>query len=86
LIAGARALRRKLRRYRPGVIAFLGVTAYRTAFQLPKATIGKQEERIEDVPIWVLPNPSGLNAHFQIEELAALFATLRESLIVEAPE
>lgn len=80
LIAGARSLRGKLRRYRPGIIAFLGVTAYRAAFQLPKATLGKQEERIENVPIWVLPNPSGLNAHFQIAELAALFAQVRESM------
>ena len=60
------ALQRKLRRHRPGIIAFLGVTAYRTAFQRPDAKLGKQEECLGDVPIWVLPNPSGLNAHFQL--------------------
>jgi double-stranded uracil-DNA glycosylase len=80
LIAGARALQRKVRRYHPAVIAFLGVTAYRTAFQRPKAKLGQQQERLGDVPIWVLPNPSGLNAHFQLADLAEQFAELRQSL------
>lgn len=80
LVAGARALERKVRRYRPTVVAVLGITAYRTAFQRPKAKLGEQEERIAAARVWVLPNPSGLNAHFQLAQLAEQFADLRRSV------
>ena len=80
LMAGARSLQRKVRRYRPAVLAVLGVTAYRTAFQRPKAKLGEQEEHIGDAALWVLPNPSGLNAHFQLAQLAEQFGELRHSL------
>lgn len=78
IVAGGEKLRAKVLRYRPRVLAVLGVGAYRTAFNLPKATIGRQEERIGDTVLWVLPNPSGLNAHYQAPALARLFRELRE--------
>ncbi len=74
---GARRLARKARRYRPRFLAFLGVTAYRTAFRRKDATLGRQKERIGHSGAWVLPNPSGLNAHYQIADLARLLAELR---------
>jgi double-stranded uracil-DNA glycosylase len=80
LQAGAGRLRRKIRRYRPKVVAFLGVTAYRVAFQRPQANLGRQQETIADAGVWVLPNPSGLNAHFQLGDLAKLFRKLRDSV------
>jgi TDG/mug DNA glycosylase family protein len=64
-------------RHRPGIIAVLGVTAYRTAFGLPRAVTGPQPELLGPARLWVLPNPSGLNAHWSLDELAADFATLR---------
>jgi double-stranded uracil-DNA glycosylase len=79
LVTGALSLERKLRRYRPAFVAFLGVEAYRTAFARKGATIGQQEERIRESVIWILPNPSGLNAHYQLPDLAKLFRALREA-------
>jgi TDG/mug DNA glycosylase family protein len=79
LVAGARRLERKVRRFRPAFVAFLGVEAYRTAFARKGATIGRQEERIGETTIWILPNPSGLNAHYQLPDLARLFGALREA-------
>ena len=64
-------------RHRPSVIAVLGVTAYRTAFSLPRAGTGPQPEPIGPSRLWVLPNPSGLNAHWSLDALAAAFAALR---------
>ncbi len=80
LLAGARTLTRKLRRHRPRAVAFLGVGAYRTAFDRPKAPIGRQAERIGDSELWVLPNPSGLNANYQLADLARLYAELRRAV------
>jgi double-stranded uracil-DNA glycosylase len=79
LQAGAARLARKVRRLRPRFVAFLGVTAYRTAFDRPRARLGRQAETLESAAVWVLPNPSGLNAHFQIAGLARLFADLRKA-------
>lgn len=76
-VAGGRSLAAKVRRYRPKYIAVLGVGAYRTAFGRPKAKLGLQDERMSSARIWVLPNPSGLNAHYQPKELARLFQELR---------
>jgi TDG/mug DNA glycosylase family protein len=76
---GARRLARKVKRYRPGVVAFLGVTAYRTAFGRPKAKLGRQPEQLGESAVWVLPNPSGLNAHYQLAGLAKLYGELRRS-------
>ncbi len=75
---GARILERKVRRYRPAYIAFLGITAYRTAFQRPRAVLGLQTETLAEAKIWVLPNPSGLNAHHSAADLARLFGELRQ--------
>lgn len=76
---GARRLRTKLRRFRPRVIAFLGVGSYRTAFGAMDARLGEQRERLGRTRVWVLPNPSGLNAHYQAPELARLFTELRNA-------
>jgi double-stranded uracil-DNA glycosylase len=78
-IKGGRRLRSKVRRYRPRFVAVLGVGAYREAFAKPKALIGEQEERIHAARVWVLPNPSGLNANYQLPELVRLFRELREA-------
>ena len=80
LVKGGRALRRKVLRYRPQVLAVLGITVYRTAFDRPLAKLGLQEETIGETAIWVLPNPSGLNAHYQPKDLARLFRELRDAV------
>jgi len=74
---GGKQLAAKVRRYRPRVLAVLGLGAYRTAFGKPKAVIGKQDEPIGQTLVWVLPNPSGLNAHYQAKDLARLFRELK---------
>ena len=78
IIAGGEQLKAKVLRYQPRVLAVLGVGAYRTAFNQPKATVGRQPETIGNTVLWVLPNPSGLNANYQAPELARLFRELRE--------
>ena len=80
IVAGGEKLRAKVLRYRPGILAVLGVGAYRTAFNQPKAVVGRQEDRIGNTVLWVLPNPSGLNANYQAADLARLFRELRDSL------
>jgi double-stranded uracil-DNA glycosylase len=79
LVAGHRRLLAKVRRYTPRFVAVLGVTAYRSAFERPRATLGKQEEPLGDATVWVLPNPSGLNAHHQLKDLTRLFRALRDA-------
>ncbi|MBM4070804.1 MAG: G/U mismatch-specific DNA glycosylase [Planctomycetes bacterium] len=79
IVAGAQRLARKVCRHRPAIVAFLGIAAYRIAFRRPKASLGLQQELLADAKIWVLPNPSGLNAHFQLAELTAMFRQLRVS-------
>jgi TDG/mug DNA glycosylase family protein len=78
--AGARELEKKIRRFRPGRLAVLGVGAYRHAFGKKKAKIGLQEHEIHGTRVWVLPNPSGLNAHYQMADIAALMKELRHDL------
>jgi TDG/mug DNA glycosylase family protein len=80
LRAGARSLRRKVRRVGPRAVAVLGVTAYRAAFARPEAELGPQPESIAGALVWVLPNPSGLNAHHQLDDLTRRFADLRRAL------
>lgn len=77
LRAGAQDLEEKIAVYTPAYLAVLGVSAYRSAFQRPKAAVGLQPEKISGAKIWVLPNPSGLNAHYQKEALAEMFRRLR---------
>ncbi len=80
IIVGGKRLRHKVRRYRPRMLAVLGLGAYRTAFAQPKARIGRQSEMLAATGIWVLPNPSGLNANYQAADLARLFRELREAV------
>ena len=79
IIAGGERLRAKVLRYRPTVLAVLGVGAYRMAFSKPKANIGRQEDQIGRTVLWVLPNPSDLNANYQAADLARLFRALKEA-------
>ncbi|MCP3097539.1 G/U mismatch-specific DNA glycosylase [Myxococcus sp. K15C18031901] len=76
---GGKPLEKKVRRYQPRFLAVLGVGAYRTAFARPKAELGLQPETMGDTRLWVLPNPSGLNAHYQLADLARLFGELRRT-------
>lgn len=77
LIDGARVLVRKVRRYRPKVLAIVGLGAYRSAFADREAACGLQARKIGSTRVWLLPNPSGLNAHHQGAALVALFRELR---------
>lgn len=74
LHAGGDRLRELVRRVRPPVVAVVGVSAYRDAFRLPKAMTGEQPDGLEGARLWVLPNPSGLNAHDTVASLATAYA------------
>ncbi|MPZ84376.1 MAG: G/U mismatch-specific DNA glycosylase [Actinophytocola sp.] len=78
---GAELLAALAERYAPRFVAIVGISAYRTAFTRPKATIGPQDERIGGARLWVLPNPSGLNAHYQLPALAEEFRALRAEAV-----
>jgi double-stranded uracil-DNA glycosylase len=73
LVAGGAILREKTIQYRPSVVAVLGVTAYRQAFKQPSAELGRQPGDLEGSELWVLPNPSGLNAHYTPAALASTY-------------
>ena len=77
LRAGRARLERKVRRYRPRAVAVLGIGAYRSAFGRPRAAMGRQPEPVGPALLWVLPNPSGLNANHQLADLARAFGELR---------
>jgi TDG/mug DNA glycosylase family protein len=77
LRAGRLRLERKVKRWAPQWVAVVGIGAYRTAFEHPRAQVGRQAEKIGSSGLWVLPNPSGLNANHQLAELAAAFQALR---------
>jgi TDG/mug DNA glycosylase family protein len=81
LVAGRQRLEATLDRYRPRFVAVLGISAYRVAFKRSKAVLGLQPETLAGAGVWLLPNPSGLNAHYQLQELAALFRELREAAL-----
>ena len=78
--AGGRALRRKLKRFQPAVVAFLGLGAYRVAAGHPGARVGRQPERFAGIEVWALPNPSGLNAHYSADALVECYAALERAL------
>ncbi len=80
-VEGGKILARKVKRFAPRYLAIVGIGAYRTAFDRPKAKMGLQEETIGETRIWVLPNPSGLNANYQPAQLVQLFAELREAAL-----
>jgi TDG/mug DNA glycosylase family protein len=83
LAAGRRRLVAKVRRREPRLVAVLGIDAYRQAFAQPRAKLGRQPEPIAGRPLWVLPNPSGLNAHYQLGDLARLYRSLRRAADAE---
>lgn len=74
---GGERLAEEVRTYGPAWLAVLGITAYRAAFAEPRAVLGPQERTLGSTRVWVLPNPSGLNAHFQLPDLAEKFGELR---------
>ncbi|MDQ3749975.1 MAG: G/U mismatch-specific DNA glycosylase [Acidobacteriota bacterium] len=80
MIAGGKVLVKKVLDFKPQFLAVLGIGAFRTAFNQPKAQLGLQDEKIGETKIWLLPNPSGLNAHYQLNDLAKLFGELRQTI------
>ena len=80
LVAGQRRLKAKVKRYQPQVVDVLGISAYRIAFGQKSVSPGKQPEQLGNTVVWVLPNPSGLNAHYQLADLADHFRTLRKAV------
>jgi double-stranded uracil-DNA glycosylase len=78
---GARALRRKVLEFRPRFLAMLGLVAYRLGFENTKAMVGEQPERIGDTRVWLLPNPSGLNAFHQPALLHQMFSEFRSAVL-----
>lgn len=80
---GGKLLRAKVAEVRPAWLAVVGIGAYRTAFGKPKAVPGRQPDKLGDTGVWVLPNPSGLNAHFTVDTLAAEYAKLRDAVVEE---
>jgi TDG/mug DNA glycosylase family protein len=77
--AGGERLRALVAEYRPAWLAIVGIGAYRSAFDNPKATVGRQALRLGETGLWVLPNPSGLNANYQLPALVKAFSELREA-------
>jgi len=77
---GGRRLARTVSRWRPRFVAFVGMGAFRTAYGRPRAEVGEQPEAIGGARVWVLPNPSGLQAHYQFDDLVAAFAALHRAV------
>lgn len=80
LLAGQRRLKAKVKRFQPQVLAVLGISAYRTAFARKVVVLGEQSERLVNATVWVLPNPSGLNAHYQLANLVEYFGALHRAV------
>lgn len=78
-LVGGKQLEARVKRYKPKMLAVLGVGAYRVAFDRKDAKVGRQQERIGESEVWVLPNPSGLNAHFPKPEMSNVFKELYEA-------
>lgn len=81
LLAGGENLVKKVLSYEPQWLAVVGVTAYRDAFGLRKAVMGRQDRLIGNTKVWILPNPSGLNAHYTLPKLAAAYAKLQQATV-----
>jgi TDG/mug DNA glycosylase family protein len=82
-VDGARSLRRKIRRFKPDIVALVGVTLYRSLFSRPsgeRVSLGLQTEELEGARVFVLPNPSGRNANFSYDEMLASFRALRRAM------
>jgi TDG/mug DNA glycosylase family protein len=84
LRAGAVALEQKVVRWKPRWVAVLGVGAYRRAFRRPGAAIGAQPDPMGSTGVWLLPNPSGLQARYQLPEMIAMFAQLRTAAVKQS--
>jgi len=80
LRAGRKRLERTVKRYRPRIVAIVGIGAYRVAFDRPRAVLGPQEETLAGARLWVLPNTSGLNANHRPADFAKAFSALRKVL------
>jgi double-stranded uracil-DNA glycosylase len=76
---GAIRLERKVRRFQPAIVAFAGMGAYRVAFGRPRAGLGRQPEQLAGAIIWLLPNPSGAQAAYQLDDLVRAFRALRRA-------
>jgi TDG/mug DNA glycosylase family protein len=83
LRSGGERLSEFVARHRPRVVAVAGITAYRTAFGRPKATLGRQAETLDSAELWAVPNPSGLNAHATVASLAVAYRQLGEAAGIE---
>jgi TDG/mug DNA glycosylase family protein len=84
-VKGGARLRAKVLRFKPGILAVLGMGAYRVAFDQPNACVGRQPQKIGKTLLWVLPNPSGLNANYQRRDLARLFNELKAAADLHTP-
>jgi len=85
-VAGARVLRRKIRRFKPRIVALVGVSIYRSLFDVRSGThvsLGLQAETLEGARVFLLPNPSGRNANFSYAEMLAAFHALRLTAVTE---
>jgi double-stranded uracil-DNA glycosylase len=76
-VEGGKQLEAKVRHYQPRVLALLGISAYRAAFRKKDAAVGQQQDELGGACVWVLPNPSGLNAHYQLGDLARVYEEMR---------
>jgi double-stranded uracil-DNA glycosylase len=83
LRAGVSVLEGKVERWAPAVVAFVGLTAYRTAYGLPGAGVGRQDHTVAGAPVWALPNPSGLNAHYQLPDLARWYRAAAADAVLD---
>lgn len=83
---GAVELTERLERWRPQAVAIAGVTTYRTAFRRPRARLGEQDETIAGAALWVVPNPSGLNAHETVDSLAVHYRQVAEAAGIDLAE
>jgi double-stranded uracil-DNA glycosylase len=80
IVEGSKKLVEKVLHFEPQILAVLGIGTYRIAFNQPKAKLGLQGETIGETRIWLLPNPSGLNAHYQLNDFVELFGELRRTV------
>jgi double-stranded uracil-DNA glycosylase len=80
LVAGAKVVTAKVLKFKPRLLAVVGISSYRIAFDRPTAVVGPQPETIGMTRLWVLPNPSGLNAHYRPQDLAVVFGELRDAV------
>ncbi len=80
---GVREVRRKVADWEPAVVAVVGITAYRTAFEARRADVGRQDHTMAGATVWALPNPSGLNAHYQVDDLARWYRAAAEEAGLE---